>query len=163
MGFLNPLWAGVIVFLIAMAESLAIVGVLVPGVVMMFGIGALIATGVLEFWPTFAWAVTGAVAGDGLSFFLGRFYQQQLTGIWPFTRYPQMLDRGVRFFERYGGKSVVFGRFVGPVRAVDPPGGGHDGYAIGSFPGRQYRVCAGLGARLPAARYGIRRVAGAGL
>ena len=117
---LNPLWAGVIVFLIAMAESLAIVGILVPGVVMMFGIGALIATGILEFWPTFGWAVLGAVAGDGLSFFLGRYYQQQLTGIWPFTRYPQMLDRGIRFFERYGGKSVVFGRFVGPVRAVIP-------------------------------------------
>ncbi len=129
---LHPVWAGGIVFLIAMAESLAILGVLVPGVVMMFGIGALIATGVLEFWPTFAWAASGAIAGDALSFFLGRFYQQQLRGIWPFTRYPEMLDRGVRFFERYGGKSIVFGRFVGPVRAVVPLVAG----MMGMRPGR---------------------------
>ena len=40
---LHPVWAGLIVFLVAMAESLAIVGVIVPGVAMMFGIGALIA------------------------------------------------------------------------------------------------------------------------
>lgn len=117
---LHPLWAGLIVFLVAMAESLAIVGVIVPGVAMMFGIGALITAGALAFWPTLAWAVAGAVLGDGLSFFLGRYYQQQLRGFWPFSRHPEMLEQGVRFFQRYGGKSVVFGRFVGPVRAVIP-------------------------------------------
>ncbi len=117
---LHPIWAGLIVFLVAMAESLAIVGVIVPGVAMMFGIGALISAGALHFWPTLIWAVAGAVLGDGLSFFLGRHYQQQLRGFWPFSRHPEMLDQGVRFFQRYGGKSVVFGRFVGPVRAVVP-------------------------------------------
>ena len=117
---LHPVWAGLIVCLVAMAESLAIVGVIVPGVAMMFGIGALISAGALEFWPTLIWAVAGAVLGDGLSFFLGRHYQQQLRGFWPFSRHPEMLDQGVRFFQRYGGKSIVFGRFVGPVRAVVP-------------------------------------------
>jgi undecaprenyl-diphosphatase len=117
---LHPVWAGLIVFLVAMAESLAIVGVIVPGVAMMFGIGALISAGALAFWPTLAWAVAGAVLGDGVSFFLGRHYQNQLRGFWPFSRHPEMLDQGVRFFQRYGGKSVVFGRFVGPVRAVVP-------------------------------------------
>jgi undecaprenyl-diphosphatase len=116
----NPLWAGVIVFLVALAESLAIVGLVVPGVVIMFGIGALIATDVLAFWPTMVWAVAGAVVGDGLSFFLGRYYRHRLSRVWPFRRYPEMLQRGVSFFERYGGKSVIFGRFVGPVRAVIP-------------------------------------------
>ncbi|MGD8617175.1 MAG: DedA family protein, partial [Gammaproteobacteria bacterium] len=117
---LHPVWAGIIVFLVAMAESLAIVGVLVPGVAMMFGVGALISAGALEFWPTVAWAVAGAVLGDGLSFFLGRHFQDHLPGLWPFSRHPEMLQRGIDFFQRYGGKSVVFGRFVGPVRAVIP-------------------------------------------
>jgi undecaprenyl-diphosphatase len=110
----------VAVFLVAFSESVAILGLLVPGVVLMFGFGALIATGVLEFWTVFWWAVAGAVAGDGMSFWLGRHFQHELRGFWPFSRHPQTLQRGVDFFQKYGGKSVAIGRFFGPVRAVIP-------------------------------------------
>ena len=116
----NPGWSYSVIFLVAMAESLAIVGLVVPGVVIMFGIGALIASGAIAFWPAMGWAVAGAVAGDGLSFWLGHHYREQLTSTWPFSRHPQSLQRGVEFFERYGGKSVALGRFFGPIRAVIP-------------------------------------------
>ncbi|MEW8324701.1 MAG: VTT domain-containing protein [Candidatus Thiodiazotropha taylori] len=116
----NPFWAGLSVFIVAFSESVAIVGLLVPGVIAMFGFGALIATGTLQFWPVFWWAVAGAVAGDSLSFWLGRHYQDGLRQIWPFSRYPETLHRGIRFFEKYGGKSVAIGRFFGPVRAIIP-------------------------------------------
>jgi membrane protein DedA with SNARE-associated domain/membrane-associated phospholipid phosphatase len=116
----NPLWSGVVIFLVAMSESLAIVGLIVPGVIIMFGIGALIAAGAIEFWSAMAWAVAGAVVGDGLSFWLGRHYRDRLTAMWPFSRYPSSLEQGVAFFNKYGGKSVAFGRFFGPVRAVIP-------------------------------------------
>jgi len=113
-------WAGIVVFLIALSESLAVIGVVVPGVLFMFGIGALIATGHLSFWPTLAWAVAGAIVGDGLSFWLGRHYHQRLRVTWPFSRYPQLLARGVDFFYRHGGKGIVLGRFIGPLRAIIP-------------------------------------------
>ena len=116
----NPHWAGVVVFLMAFAESLAIVGMVVPGVAILFAVGALIGAGALEFWHMVAWAVAGAVLGDGLSFWLGRHYRRQLTSIWPFSKHPSTLERGIDFFNRYGGKSVVIGRFFGPVRAVIP-------------------------------------------
>ncbi|MET0072085.1 MAG: VTT domain-containing protein [Candidatus Thiodiazotropha sp.] len=116
----NPLWAGLAVFVVAFSESVAIVGLLIPGVVMMFGFGALIATGILEFWPVFWWAVAGAVVGDGLSFWLGRHFQERLQGFWPFNRHPATLERGIEFFQRFGGKSVALGRFFGPVRAIIP-------------------------------------------
>ena len=116
----NPGWAGAVVFLMAFAESLAIVGMAVPGVAVLFTVGALIGAGALEFWPMVAWAVVGAILGDGLSFWLGRRYREQLTGIWPFTRHPEALNRGIAFFGKHGGKSVVIGRFFGPVRAVIP-------------------------------------------
>lgn len=103
-----------------MAESLAVVGLIVPGVAMMFAAGALIATGALSFPPICAFAVAGAVVGDGLSFWLGRKYHEQLKAFWPFRTYPGMIDRGVDFFQRFGGRSILFGRFVGPVRAVIP-------------------------------------------
>ncbi len=117
---LHPGWSYSVIFLVAMAESLAIVGLIVPGVVIMFGIGALIASGAIAFWPAMGWAVVGAVAGDGLSFWLGRHYQERLSAIWPFTRYPESIHQGKRFFEKYGGKSVALGRFFGPIRAVIP-------------------------------------------
>jgi len=116
----HPLLAGVTVFVVAMAESLAIVGMVVPGVAMMFAFGALISAGALTFASTAAWAVAGAVLGDGLSFLIGRHFRDRLASLWPFNRHPQILERGVGFFQRYGGKSVFLGRFVGPIRAVIP-------------------------------------------
>ncbi|MCB1857551.1 MAG: VTT domain-containing protein [Gammaproteobacteria bacterium] len=116
----HPYWAGLIIFLVSMAESLAIVGVVVPGVVIMFGIGALIAAGSIDFWVAMAWAVAGAIVGDGISFWVGYHFRERLTTIWPFSRHPGGLARGVEFFQKYGGKSVAVGRFFGPVRAVIP-------------------------------------------
>lgn len=117
---LHPLWSGIIIFLVAMTESLAIVGLIVPGVAIMFGIGALISAGAIEFWPAFTWAVAGAVVGDVSSFLLGFHFRERIRGIWPFTRYRESLEQGQAFFAKYGGKSVAFGRFFGPVRAVVP-------------------------------------------
>ncbi len=129
----NPTWAHLAVFLVALVESLAVVGLIVPGVIMMLGAGALVATGALQFWPVCLWAVAGAVAGDGLSYWLGRHFQDRLATMWPFSRYPESLDSGVRFFAKYGGKSVAFGRFVGPVRAVIPMVAGMMGMPPGRF------------------------------
>ncbi|WP_133513246.1 bifunctional DedA family/phosphatase PAP2 family protein [Candidatus Thiosymbion oneisti] len=129
----NPGWAYLGVFLVALTESLAIVGLMVPGAIMMVGTGTLIAAGALDFWPVCLWAIVGAVVGDGLSYWLGRHYRERLTSLWPFTRYPDSLAGGVRFFEKYGGKSVAFGRFVGPIRAVIPLVAGMLGMPVGRF------------------------------
>lgn len=112
----HPAFAGIIVGLISLLESLAIIGVVVPGVVILFGVGALIGAGVLDFWTICLWAILGAIIGDGLSFLLGRHYHVQI------SRYisTETLDKGHRFFQQYGGKSVLFGRFFGPIRAIIP-------------------------------------------
>jgi len=117
---LHPGYAGIVLFLLAFSESMAVIGVLVPGVLLMFGVGALIGAGALDFWQMCAWAVAGAVAGDSLSFWLGQHFSSRLRQIWPFSRHPETLDRGMVFFDRWGGKSVALGRFFGPIRAVIP-------------------------------------------
>jgi membrane protein DedA with SNARE-associated domain/membrane-associated phospholipid phosphatase len=116
----HPHLAGAVIFLVATAESLAGVGLLFPGTVVMFGAGALVGKGILELWPTLAWAAAGAMMGDGLSYWLGHRYRERLREFWPFSRHPALLQKGEAFFLRYGGKSVLFGRFVGPVRPVVP-------------------------------------------
>lgn len=116
----NPGWAGIGVFLIAFFESLALVGLILPGAAMMFGIGALVGTDTLPLWPTLAWAAVGAIAGDGVSFWLGRRYHMQLKVRWPLRNYPELISRATNFFYRHGGKSILLGRFVGPIRPVIP-------------------------------------------
>lgn len=116
----HPEQAGWVIFAMALAESLAIVGVLVPGVVILVGAGTLIGSGVLNFWSSCAWAVAGAVIGDGLSYWLGHHFEYLTTRFPWFRVHPDHLQRGVKFFERYGDISVAAGRFFGPIRAVVP-------------------------------------------
>ena len=116
----NPTWAGLIVFLIAMVESLAIIGIIVPGVAIMFAVGALISNGTLDLVSTVLWAAAGASLGDGLSFALGKHYDQRVYNVNWFKNNPTVLEKGHRFFEKYGIFSVLIGRFVGPIRAVIP-------------------------------------------
>jgi len=116
----NPEYAGLVVFAVALAESLAIVGVLVPGVIVLLGAGALIGAGVLDFWSMCAWAVIGAIIGDGLSYWLGHHFEY-LTERWRWFRlHPDQLQKGIAFFDKYGDISVALGRFFGPIRAVVP-------------------------------------------
>ena len=113
-------WAMVAAFAFALLESLAIIGVFIPGIVLLFAVGALVG------WDPFAlvmvWlaATAGAVAGDGLSYWVGRRFQENLTGMWPFARYPHWLTRGRILFQYHGGKSVFIARFIGPLRPVVP-------------------------------------------
>ncbi|MDA8107982.1 MAG: VTT domain-containing protein, partial [Betaproteobacteria bacterium] len=116
----HPHWAGVIVASIACAEALAFVGLLVPGATLMIGAGALVGVGALGFWSTLAWAVAGAVLGDGVSYWIGHRYKESLRAVRPLRERPQLLGRGEAFFEQHGGKSVFLARFIGPVRPIVP-------------------------------------------
>jgi membrane protein DedA with SNARE-associated domain/membrane-associated phospholipid phosphatase len=116
----NPGWSGFWVFLMAFVESLAFVGILVPGIIILFGLGALISLGALDMWPIWLWGSVGAFAGDVVSYAVGYRYRNHLPEIWPFSRFPRMLERGRDYFNVHGPKSVVIGRFIGPLRPVIP-------------------------------------------
>ncbi len=116
----HPTWAMVIVFLTGFLEALFVIGLLVPGAILLFGFGALVAAGAMDLWTTLAWAFAGAFIGDHLSFFLGYRLRGDLRKIWPISRYPGLLTRGEEFFRQHGGKGVVLGRFIGAVRPLVP-------------------------------------------
>jgi undecaprenyl-diphosphatase len=116
----HPMLSGLLIFFVALLESLVVVGLLIPGAFLLFGVGALIATGSLQLYPTMAWTIAGAFVGDSISFLVGRHYHQRLRVVWPFNRYPALVNRGIDFFCRHGGKSVFMARFVGPVRPIVP-------------------------------------------
>ncbi len=117
---IHPHWGWLAAFVIAFAESVAVIGSIIPGSVTMTAIGILAGSGVLPIWSIVISAIIGAIMGDGLSYLAGYYFQDQIRRIWPFSRYPQILSKGETFFVKHGGKSVFFGRFVGPVRAIIP-------------------------------------------
>ncbi len=108
------------IFLIAFSESLAMIGLLIPGTLLMFGVGAIISTGALSLRPTLLLAILGAIAGDGISYWIGHRYHHRLRAFRPFRRNPGLLLRGENFFQRHGGLGIFLGRFVGPIRPVIP-------------------------------------------
>lgn len=116
----NPELSGLFTFLISAIESVAILGTIIPGTIMMTAIGALAGSGIIPLWPTIIWAILGAIVGDGISYWIGHAFKHRLVYIWPFRTRPQLLASGERFFHKYGSMSVFIGRFVGPVRALVP-------------------------------------------
>jgi len=116
----NPSYAGLMTFIISAAESIAIIGTLIPGTIMMPAIGTLVGAGIIPFYSTLFWAILGAIAGDNVSFWTGRYFNERLPTFWPFRKYPSLLAKGEKFVHHHGMKSVFIGRFVGPVRALVP-------------------------------------------
>ncbi|MDQ2993425.1 MAG: phosphatase PAP2 family protein [Pseudomonadota bacterium] len=114
----HPHWGTLLTFLIAFSESLAVIGTIIPGSVTMTAIGALVGAGVMSAGPTFAIATLGAFSGDLLSYWLGRHFDTRLAQMWPFRNHPEWLDKGKAFFAQHGAKSVILGRFMGPVRSI---------------------------------------------
>ncbi len=105
---------------IALFESLALVGLLLPGVILITATASLAGHQDVAITALLLAAFIGAVLGDGLSFLLGYTQRERVTRLWPFSHHPEWLARGARFFHRYGTLSVFFGRFVGPVRPIIP-------------------------------------------
>ncbi len=116
----NPVWAYALVFAFAFSESIFMLGLIVPGAILLFGVGTMIPAGAIQLGPTLFWATIGAVLGDCLSYWLGRHYRERLYRMWPLSRYPGVAQRGQVYFDRHGGKSVLLGRFVGAVRPIIP-------------------------------------------
>jgi membrane protein DedA with SNARE-associated domain len=113
-------WAYLVIGLVAFAESFAFFSLIFPGTAILIAAGVLVGSGTLELWPLAAAAALGAALGDAISYWIGLRFGHVVPRVWPFSRHPEMLDRGTRFFSRHGGKSVFIGRFFGPVRAVIP-------------------------------------------
>ncbi|SEM96014.1 bifunctional DedA family/phosphatase PAP2 family protein [Halomonas caseinilytica] len=105
---------------IALMESLALVGLLVPGVVLITAVASMAGHQEISVTLVILAAFLGAVAGDGLSFWLGYAQRERVATFWPLSRHPEWLAHGARFFRTHGSFSVFLGRFVGPVRPIIP-------------------------------------------
>ncbi len=116
----HPVAAGGLVFLVAFCDALAVVGIVVPALPLLFAVGVLVGLGHVSGPYALAAAAAGALLGDGLSYWIGRRWGPSMREHWPFRRYPQLLHRGEALFRRHGNKGIVIARYVGAVRPFVP-------------------------------------------
>ncbi|WP_425913349.1 bifunctional DedA family/phosphatase PAP2 family protein [Pseudomonas sp. GWSMS-1] len=116
----NPQWLGLAIFLLACLECLAIVGLLVPGTVLLFAVAALAGNGALGLSETLLLAFFGGMLGDCLSYALGRYFHQDIGRLPILRNNPQWLSSAHSYFLRYGVTSLLIGRFIGPLRPMLP-------------------------------------------
>lgn len=106
-----------IVFLCALGESIAIVGLFTPGSFVVVFAGVLAAHGYYDFFDLVAFCIGGAIIGDTLSYEFGRRGKIFMDGKQFLVKH---IERGQRYFDQHGGKSVILGRFVGALRPFVP-------------------------------------------
>lgn len=123
----HPNLALLLLFLASLLDAIFIVGAFVPAAIVLFAVGALVTLGSVGLWEAVIVAAAGAVAGDGMSFWLGRRYGNGLFASKFFAKYPEAIANSRRFFDRYGVQGVMLARFLGPMRALTPALAGASG------------------------------------
>ena len=106
-----------VLFALVFGES---AGVPLPGETALLTAGVLAGAGHLSLPLVIAVAIAAAVSGDTLGYWLGRRGGRAvLRHRGPFATFrAHALERGERFFDRHGAKTVFLGRFVPGVRVV---------------------------------------------
>ncbi len=116
----HPSHGLIIAFLVAFVESLPILGTIFPGAVFMTAVGVMAGRGDIDLTDVLIICTLAAFVGDCIGFVIGYVFKERLARCWPFTRKPEWLDKGRDFFAQHGGKGVIIGRFIGPVRSSIP-------------------------------------------
>jgi len=119
-------WVYGLLFAIIFAETGFVVTPFLPGDSLLFATGALCATGALNTWAALALLAFAAFAGNAVNYAVGRaigprvFNATDRSALSHRLLNQRHLDRAHAFFEQYGGKAVVLGRFVPIVRTFVP-------------------------------------------
>jgi len=119
-------WVYAVLFTIVFAETGFVVTPFLPGDSLLFATGALCATGALSTPVALTLLALAAFSGNAVNYTVGRvigpriFAATDQSGISHRLLNRQHLKRAHEFFEHYGGKAVILGRFVPIVRTFVP-------------------------------------------
>lgn len=115
-------WSYLVIFLGAMLESAAFLGLIIPGESLVLLAGFLAAQGLLDLDVLITVVALGAVLGDSIGYEMGRWMGRPALVHYGsrFGLSEERVTRADSFFARHGSKAVFLGRFVGFARALVP-------------------------------------------
>jgi membrane-associated protein len=114
-------WTYAILFLVIFCETGLVVTPFLPGDSLLFAAGAFAAAGALDPWLVMLLLALAAVAGDTANYWIGKRIGDRAfePGRYRFLK-PEYLEKTHRFYEKYGGKTIIIARFVPIVRTFAP-------------------------------------------
>ncbi len=114
------LWVYLILFTVIFCETGLVVAPFLPGDSLLFATGALAATGALNPHLAFVILASASVLGDNTNYTFGRFIgPRAFSGNHRFLR-KQYLEKTQSFYAKYGGRTVIIGRFLPIIRTFAP-------------------------------------------
>ncbi len=115
-------WQGYgLLFAIVFSETGLLAGFFLPGDSLLFTVGVVAGAGGLNIWAIIGVLIVAAVVGDGVGYLLGRkagvnVYNRPDSRL--FKR--EHLLRTQAFYDKHGGKTIIYARFVPIIRTFAP-------------------------------------------
>jgi membrane-associated protein len=114
-------WIYAILFLIIFVETGLVVMPFLPGDSLLFAAGALAAsTGAMDPWLLIPLLFIAAVLGDTLNYHIGKYIGPRVFEMESRFINKKHLLATQQFFEKHGGKTIIFARFVPFARTFAP-------------------------------------------
>src|SRR5438874_6321541 len=128
-------WTYAFLLAIIFCETGLVVTPLLPGDSLLFAVGAFCARPgqPLDIWTATLLLTIAAVLGDTVNYHIGKFLGPRVLSGKLHWLNQKHLDRTHRFFEKYGGKTIIIARFVPIVRTFAPFVAGVGTMSYGKF------------------------------
>lgn len=123
-----------ILFAVIFAETGFVLTPFLPGDSLLFAAGAFAARGALNENYLFLFLALAAIIGDTLNYWIGHFIGPKVfhkEKVRFFKK--EYLERTHKFFEKYGGKTIIIARFIPIIRTFAPFVAGIGGMTYSKF------------------------------
>ncbi|ANZ22791.1 hypothetical protein ATN01_00690 [Buchnera aphidicola (Diuraphis noxia)] len=105
---------------ISFLESLALVGLLIPGIILMTTLGTFIGSGQLSFYPAWIAGTIGCLLGDWISYYIGLYFKNWLSNFRYLKNNQKLFNKTKSVLHRHSIIAIILGRFIGPTRPLIP-------------------------------------------
>lgn len=109
-----------ILFTIIFAETGFVFTPFLPGDSLLFAAGAFAALGSLNIFSLLVLLCVAAILGDTINYWIGHFFGEKLIANPRIPIKKEHIEKTQKFFEKYGGKTIILARFVPIVRTFAP-------------------------------------------
>ncbi|HIH31853.1 TPA: DedA family protein [Candidatus Woesearchaeota archaeon] len=114
------LWVYLIIFIVIFLETALVLTPFLPGDSLIFTAGALSAQGAMNAFFLFILMSAASILGDTVNYSIGHFIGPRVFKSKSKLLNKEYLNRTHKFFDKYGGKTIIIARFIPIIRTFAP-------------------------------------------